>query len=189
MFHSQTSRPGFFRQNSGRSFKLLELRRGNQQTHGASRAGVSSPPRLSPPSTPTSPENTLWPPGDPYSRTCRRIPTVCMCSSVRPARLHHKHGEITCFCSNWPFFTVTQIEHRSFFYFTGARAAKSFHWVWLIFSQQLVLRINSIFEARIGKKHLRRIYHYAEATSGRGDVVKCFLTWDCNVLMWIFALK
>uniref|UniRef100_A0A8C2Z5X3 UDENN domain-containing protein n=1 Tax=Cyclopterus lumpus TaxID=8103 RepID=A0A8C2Z5X3_CYCLU len=33
--------------------------------------------------------------------------------------------------------------------------------------QQVVLRINSIFEARIGKKHLRRIYHYAEMSSGR----------------------
>ncbi|CAB1412359.1 unnamed protein product [Pleuronectes platessa] len=103
---AKTSRPGFFRQNSGRSFKLLELRRGHQQTHGARSGGVSSPPRLSPPSTPTGPEHPSWLPGDPYSRTCRRIPT-------------------------------------------------------------LVLRINSIFEARIGKKHLRRIYHYAETTSGR----------------------
>uniref|UniRef100_A0AAV2J0P7 UDENN domain-containing protein n=1 Tax=Knipowitschia caucasica TaxID=637954 RepID=A0AAV2J0P7_KNICA len=33
----------------------------------------------------------------------------------------------------------------------------------------VVLRINSIFEARIGKKHLRRIYHYAESSSGRDD--------------------
>ncbi|XP_062239136.1 DENN domain-containing protein 2A-like [Platichthys flesus] len=103
---AKTSRPGFFRQNSGRSFKLLELRRGHQQTHGTRSGGVSSPPRLSPPSTPTGPEHPSWLPGDPYSRTCRRIPT-------------------------------------------------------------LVLRINSIFEARIGKKHLRRIYHYAETTSGR----------------------
>lgn len=38
---------------------------------------------------------------------------------------------------------------------------------------QVVLRINSIFEARVGKKHLRRIYHYAETSSGRGDGVKC----------------
>lgn len=34
---------------------------------------------------------------------------------------------------------------------------------------QVVLRINSIFEARVGKKHQRRIYHYAETSSGRGD--------------------
>ncbi|GLD63130.1 DENN domain-containing protein 2A-like isoform X1, partial [Lates japonicus] len=103
---TKASRPGFFRQNSGRSFKLLDLRRTNQQSHSASSGGISSPPQLSRPSTPTSPEQTSWLPGDPYSRTCRRIPTV-------------------------------------------------------------VLRINSVFEARIRKKHLRRIYHYAETSSGR----------------------
>ncbi|XP_037098442.1 DENN domain-containing protein 2A-like [Syngnathus acus] len=92
---SKASRPGFFRQNSARSFKLLDLRRGNRQN-----SGVFSPSQLSPPSTPTDTSS------DPYSRTYRRIPTV-------------------------------------------------------------VLRINSIFEARIGKKHLRRIYHYAETSSGR----------------------
>ncbi|XP_029350878.1 DENN domain-containing protein 2A-like [Echeneis naucrates] len=104
---NKASRPGFFRQNSGRSFKLLDLRRTNPPTHTASSSGgVSSPPQLSPPSTPTCPEHTSWLPGDLYSRTSRRIPTV-------------------------------------------------------------VLRINSIFEARISKKHLRRIYHYAETSSGR----------------------
>ncbi|KAM3859069.1 DENN domain-containing protein 2A-like [Diretmus argenteus] len=104
---AKSSRPGFFRQNSARSFKLLDLRRSSQQPHGSSSSGgVSSPPQLSPPSTPTGPENTAWLPGDPYSRTYRRIPTV-------------------------------------------------------------VLKINSIFEARIGKKHLRRVYHYAETSSGR----------------------
>ncbi|KAK5849233.1 hypothetical protein PBY51_008889 [Eleginops maclovinus] len=102
---TKTTRPGFFRQNSGRSFKLLDLRRTNQSPHSTSSGGVSSPPQLSPPSTPGS-EHTSWLPGDPYSRTCRRIPTA-------------------------------------------------------------VLRINSIFEAKIGKKHLRRIYHYAETSSGR----------------------
>ncbi|XP_036800335.1 DENN domain-containing protein 2A isoform X1 [Oncorhynchus mykiss] len=30
-----------------------------------------------------------------------------------------------------------------------------------------VLKINSIFEARVGKKHLRRVYHIAETSSGR----------------------
>nr|XP_020495169.1 DENN domain-containing protein 2A-like isoform X1 [Labrus bergylta]XP_020495170.1 DENN domain-containing protein 2A-like isoform X1 [Labrus bergylta] len=103
---AKNSRPGFFRQNSARSFKLLDLRRSNQSTHSNSSGGVSSPPQVSPPSTPNGPENTSWLPGDPYSRTCRRIPTV-------------------------------------------------------------VLRINSIFESRIGKKRLRRIYHYAETSSGR----------------------
>nr|XP_046235454.1 DENN domain-containing protein 2A-like [Scatophagus argus] len=103
---TKTSRPGFFRQNSARSFKLLDLRKTNQLTHSTSSGGVSSPPQLSPPSTPSGPEHTSWLSGDPYSRTCRRIPTV-------------------------------------------------------------VLRINSIFESRIGKKHLRRAYHYAETSSGR----------------------
>ncbi|CAJ1055040.1 DENN domain-containing protein 2A-like isoform X2 [Xyrichtys novacula] len=101
-------RPGFFRQNSNRSFKLLDLRRPYQPTHSTSSGGIPSPPQTSPPSTPTGPENTSWLPGDPYSRTCRRIPTV-------------------------------------------------------------VLRINGIFESRIGKKHLRRISHYAETSSGRDD--------------------
>ncbi|XP_075868141.1 DENN domain-containing protein 2A-like isoform X2 [Nelusetta ayraudi] len=100
---TKASRPGFFRQNSARSFKLLDLRRTNQPAHS-----VPSPSKLSPPSTPSAPEHTSWLPGDPYIRTCRRIPTV-------------------------------------------------------------VLRINSIFEARIGKKHLRRIYHYAETSSGRDE--------------------
>ncbi|KAK5876868.1 hypothetical protein CesoFtcFv8_026175 [Champsocephalus esox] len=100
---TKTLRPGFFRQNSGRGFKLLDLRRSNQSPHSTGSGGV--PPQLSPPSTP-GPEHTYLLPGDPYSRTCRRIPTV-------------------------------------------------------------VLRINSIFEAKIGKKHLRRIYHYAETSSGR----------------------
>uniref|UniRef100_A0A3Q2UYT3 Uncharacterized protein n=1 Tax=Haplochromis burtoni TaxID=8153 RepID=A0A3Q2UYT3_HAPBU len=77
----KASRPGFFRQNSGRSFKLLDMRRTNQQIHstGSSR-GVSSPPQLSPPSTPTGPEQASWLPGDSYGRTCRRIPTVCVCA-------------------------------------------------------------------------------------------------------------
>ncbi|XP_054609420.1 DENN domain-containing protein 2A-like isoform X4 [Dunckerocampus dactyliophorus] len=96
---SKVSRPGFFRKNSDRSFKLLDLRRATQQTHGS--GGVSSPTQLSPPSTPT--EHGPWLSGESSSR---RIPTV-------------------------------------------------------------VLRINGIFEARIGKKHLRRIYHYAETSSGR----------------------
>ncbi|XP_041636724.1 DENN domain-containing protein 2A-like isoform X2 [Cheilinus undulatus] len=105
---AKTSRPGFFRQNSARSFKLLDLRKPHQSSHSVSSGGVSSPRELCPSSTPSGPENTSWLPGDPYSRTCRRIPTA-------------------------------------------------------------VLRINSIFESRIGKKHLRRIYHYAETSSGRDD--------------------
>ncbi|KAM4712157.1 DENN domain-containing protein 2A-like [Anableps anableps] len=91
---TKASRPGFFRQNSSRSFKLLDLKRTNQSA------------QLSPPSTPTGPEHSAWIPGDPYSRTCRRIPTV-------------------------------------------------------------VLRINGIFEGLTRKKQLRRMYHSAEAISGR----------------------
>uniref|UniRef100_A0A3B5AUR5 Uncharacterized protein n=1 Tax=Stegastes partitus TaxID=144197 RepID=A0A3B5AUR5_9TELE len=75
---TKPSRPGFFRQNSARSFKLLDLRRTNQSTHSAGSGGVSSPPQLSPPSTPNGPEHTQWLLGDSYSRTCRRIPTVRM---------------------------------------------------------------------------------------------------------------
>ncbi|KAF7658477.1 hypothetical protein LDENG_00012360 [Lucifuga dentata] len=103
---TKASRPGFFRTNSGRSFKLLDLKRSSQQGHSTSSGDVTSPPQLSPPSTPTRSEHTPWLPGELYSRTCRRIPTV-------------------------------------------------------------VLKINSIFESRSGKKHLRRVYHYAETSSGR----------------------
>ncbi|XP_028306911.1 DENN domain-containing protein 2A-like [Gouania willdenowi] len=75
---SKGSQTGFFRQNSGRSFKLLDLRRANQQTHSPSGGGVSPPIQLSPPSTPSRPDQTSWISGDPYSRTCRRIPTVVL---------------------------------------------------------------------------------------------------------------
>ncbi|XP_076007703.1 DENN domain-containing protein 2A-like [Genypterus blacodes] len=98
---SKASRPGFFRQNSSGSFKLLDLRRGGQEGHPS----ISAAPKLSPPSTPAGQE-APWLPGDPYSRTCRRIPTM-------------------------------------------------------------VHKINSVFESRIGKKHLRRVSHYAETSSGR----------------------
>uniref|UniRef100_A0A3B3C5N2 UDENN domain-containing protein n=1 Tax=Oryzias melastigma TaxID=30732 RepID=A0A3B3C5N2_ORYME len=103
---SKASRPAFFRQNSGRSFKLLDLKKAHQQVQRANSGGVASPLHLSPPSTPTGSDQGLWLAGDPYSRSCRRIPTV-------------------------------------------------------------VLRINGIFEARSRKKHLRRIYHYSETSSGR----------------------
>lgn len=103
---NKVSRPGFFRQSSARSFKMLDLCKA-QQSVSVSTKGVSSPPRLSPPSTPRTPDRNSWCNTDvPYTRTCHRIPAV-------------------------------------------------------------VLRINSIFEARIGKKYLRRIYHYAETSSGR----------------------
>ncbi|TNM91239.1 hypothetical protein fugu_019619 [Takifugu bimaculatus] len=90
----KAARPGFFRQNSARSFKLLDLRRTNQSPQSTSSGGLSSPAQLSPPSTPAGLGHPPWPPGYPSSRTSCRIPTV-------------------------------------------------------------VLRINSIFEARVGKKHLR----------------------------------
>ncbi|XP_041724862.2 DENN domain-containing protein 2A-like [Coregonus clupeaformis] len=106
---SKISRPGFFRQNSGGkcSIKLPDLRKTNHH-RSDSGGGVASPPRLSPPSTPHSPDEVPhWlSGGDSYNRTCRRIPTD-------------------------------------------------------------VLKINSIFEARVGKKHLRRVYHIAETSSGR----------------------
>lgn len=37
------------------------------------------------------------------------------------------------------------------------------------------MRINSIFEARSRKKYLRRIYHYADTSSGRGDDTEVIL--------------
>lgn len=66
-----SSKPGFFRQNSERrSFKLLELRKTSRDT------GISSPSRISPPSTPSSPDDTPCLSGDPYNRRRRKIPKV-----------------------------------------------------------------------------------------------------------------
>lgn len=66
-----SSKPGFFRQNSERrSFKLLELRKTGRDT------GISSPSRISPPSTPSSPDDTPCLSGDPYNRRRRKIPKV-----------------------------------------------------------------------------------------------------------------
>lgn len=96
-----SSKPGFFRQNSERrSFKLLELRKVNRD------AGISSPSRISPPSTPSSPDDTPCLSGDPYNRRRRKIP-------------------------------------------------------------KMVLKINAIFEARRGKKRMKRVSQSTESSSGR----------------------
>uniref|UniRef100_A0A3Q3GHK7 DENN domain containing 2A n=1 Tax=Kryptolebias marmoratus TaxID=37003 RepID=A0A3Q3GHK7_KRYMA len=92
---------GFFRQNSERrSFKAPELRKTNRD------AGISSPSRISPPSTPSSPDDTPCLSGDPYNRRRRKIP-------------------------------------------------------------KMVLKINGIFEARRGKKHMKKVSQSAESSSGR----------------------
>lgn len=96
-----SSRPGFFRQNSERrSFKLLDLRK----TKGD--GGIASPSRISPPSTPSSPDDTPCLSGDPYNRRRRKIP-------------------------------------------------------------KMVLKINGIFEARRGKKRMKRVSQSTESSSGR----------------------
>lgn len=96
-----SSKPGFFRQNSERrSFKLLELRKINKDT------GISSPSRISPPSTPSSPDDTPCLSGDPYNRRRRKIP-------------------------------------------------------------KMVLKINAIFEARRGKKRMKRVSQSTESSSGK----------------------
>uniref|UniRef100_A0A8C7Z9W8 Uncharacterized protein n=1 Tax=Oryzias sinensis TaxID=183150 RepID=A0A8C7Z9W8_9TELE len=66
-----SGKPGFFRQNSERrSFKVCELRKTNRDT------GISSPSRISPPSTPSSPDDTPCLSGDPHNRRRRKIPKV-----------------------------------------------------------------------------------------------------------------
>ncbi|XP_053740594.1 DENN domain-containing protein 2A [Synchiropus splendidus] len=66
-----SSKPSFFRQNSERrSFKLLELRKTGRD------GGVSSPSRVSPPSSPSSPDDTPCLSGDPYNRRRRKIPKM-----------------------------------------------------------------------------------------------------------------
>ncbi|XP_075894191.1 DENN domain-containing protein 2A isoform X2 [Nelusetta ayraudi] len=95
-----SSRPGFFRQTSERrSFKLLDVRRTKD-------GGVSSSYRISPPSTPSSPDDTPCLSGDPYNRRRRKIP-------------------------------------------------------------KMVLKINGIFEARRGKKRMKRVSQSTESSSGR----------------------
>uniref|UniRef100_A0A672KDU1 Uncharacterized protein n=1 Tax=Sinocyclocheilus grahami TaxID=75366 RepID=A0A672KDU1_SINGR len=65
------SKPGSFRQNSERrSFKLLELRKTGRD------GGIASPSRVSPPSTPSSPDDTPCLSGEPYNRRRRKIPKV-----------------------------------------------------------------------------------------------------------------
>lgn len=95
------SKPGFFRQSSERrSFKLLELRKTGRD------GGVSSPSRVSPPSTPSSPDDTPCLSGDPYNRRRRKIP-------------------------------------------------------------KMVQKINGVFEARRGKKRMKRVSQSTESSSGR----------------------
>ncbi|XP_004382507.1 DENN domain-containing protein 2A [Trichechus manatus latirostris] len=95
------TKPVFFRHNSERwNFKLLDTRKPN-------RDGTGSPSRVSPPSTPSSPDDTFFNLGDPQNgRKKRKIP-------------------------------------------------------------KLVLRINAIYEARRGKKRVKRLSQSAESSSGK----------------------
>ncbi|KAM9815404.1 DENN domain-containing protein 2A isoform 1-T1 [Syngnathus typhle] len=118
------SKPGFFRQNSERrSFKLLELRKTNRD------AGVCSPSRVSPPSTPSSPDDTPCLSGDPYNRRRRKIPKVSLS------------------------FTSQNVFRNQF----GENE----------FSLQMVIKINGIFEARRGKKRMKKVSQSTESSSGR----------------------
>lgn len=65
------SKPIFFRQNSERrSFKLPDIRK-------LSRDGTGSPSKISPPSTPSSPDDTFFSLGDPQNgKRRRKIPKV-----------------------------------------------------------------------------------------------------------------
>nr|XP_020656144.1 DENN domain-containing protein 2A isoform X3 [Pogona vitticeps]XP_020656145.1 DENN domain-containing protein 2A isoform X3 [Pogona vitticeps] len=95
------SKPIFFRQNSERrSFKLLDIRKSN-------RDGTCSPSKISPPSTPSSPDDTFFSLGDPQNgKRKRKIP-------------------------------------------------------------KLVLKINAVYEARRGKKRLKRLSQSTDNSSGR----------------------
>ncbi|XP_064011566.1 DENN domain-containing protein 2A isoform X1 [Pogoniulus pusillus] len=95
------SKPMFFRQNSERrSFKLPDIRK-------LSRDGTGSPSKISPPSTPSSPDDTFFSLGDPQNgKRRRKIP-------------------------------------------------------------KLVLKINAIYEARRGKKRVKRLSQSTESNSGK----------------------
>ncbi|XP_070612438.1 DENN domain-containing protein 2A isoform X2 [Erythrolamprus reginae] len=95
------SKPIFFRQNSERrSFKLLDIRKPN-------RDGTYSPSKISPPSTPSSPDDTFFSVGDSQNGKKRRK------------------------------------------------------------ISKLVLKINAIYEARRGKKRVKRLSQSTESSSGR----------------------
>uniref|UniRef100_A0A803V6M5 DENN domain containing 2A n=1 Tax=Ficedula albicollis TaxID=59894 RepID=A0A803V6M5_FICAL len=96
------SKPTFFRQNSERrSFKLPDIRK-------LSRDGTGSPSKISPPSTPSSPDDTFFSLGDSQNgKRRRKIP-------------------------------------------------------------KLVLKINAIYEARRGKKRVKRLSQSTESNSGKG---------------------
>ncbi|XP_007546802.1 DENN domain-containing protein 2A isoform X1 [Poecilia formosa] len=81
------SKPGFYRQNSERrSFKVPELRKTSRDT------GLSSPSRISPPSTPSSPDDTPCLSGDPYNRRRRKIPKMVLkINAIFEARRGKKH--------------------------------------------------------------------------------------------------
>ncbi|XP_015255725.1 PREDICTED: DENN domain-containing protein 2A isoform X2 [Cyprinodon variegatus] len=81
------TKPGFYRQNSERrSFKVPELRKTNRDT------GISSPSRISPPSTPSSPDDTPCLSGDPYNRRRRKIPKMVLkINAIFEARRGKKH--------------------------------------------------------------------------------------------------
>uniref|UniRef100_A0A8C3RYG8 DENN domain containing 2A n=1 Tax=Chelydra serpentina TaxID=8475 RepID=A0A8C3RYG8_CHESE len=95
------SKPIFFRQNSERrSFKLLDIRK-------LSRDGTGSPSKISPPSTPSSPDDIFFSLGDSQNgKRRRKIP-------------------------------------------------------------KLVLKINAIYEARRGKKRVKRLSQSTESNSGK----------------------
>lgn len=95
------SKPMFFRQNSERrSFKLPDIRK-------LSRDGTGSPSKISPPSTPSSPDDTFFSLGDSQNgKRRRKIP-------------------------------------------------------------KLVLKINAIYEARRGKKRVKRLSQSTESNSGK----------------------
>lgn len=78
------SKPTFFRQNSERrNFKLLDTRK-------LSRDGMGSPSKLSPPSTPSSPDDTFFNLGDPPNgRKKRKIPKVRPAASFDVSRAPH----------------------------------------------------------------------------------------------------
>lgn len=95
------SKPAFFRQNSERrNFRLLDARK-------LSRDGAGSPSKLSPPSTPSSPDDT--------------------------------------------FFNIGELQN-------GRKKRKI---------PKLVLRINAIYEARRGKKRVKRLSQSTESNSGK----------------------
>ncbi|KAM7245018.1 hypothetical protein CapIbe_003544 [Capra ibex] len=168
------SKPAFFRQNSERrNFKLLDTRK-------LSRDGTGSPSKISPPSTPSSPDDTFFNLGDLQNgRKKRKIPkqlkpSSCLLSSVMSSGFMNHNAvlsneklssPLSAHGSPGPPGSSKRMGSEGIpapLREEAAHTGSPSPHVW-----QLVLRINAIYEARRGKKRVKRLSQSTESNSGK----------------------